>query len=344
MFKRFMGYGVLYYTKFYNYMFMVFYMSEKILKLIERGKRYKDVLRDHVGEYRNDFSGTLGLDSCAVGRNIRDGHSKRMAGVMGLSGITMPLKAAVETCGGSVNRFIYDSSPELFQKVFDMVYYSVPESMNFLVDFSADSGGIDDVTSMASRFISLASAYVLADSVIFGRDLVLKKFKLRDEGKIKEVGKLGVDFGTALTLGSGWEYVKYGVAQVMTKSLDAATRTNATMAVALPTSALHMFRGWFLDVGTDLVGCGEGERTPKFLKNKSLKFKKKVFNSLLMASVLGTAGVYYFNGVPLSYGDDSSKLEDVGDSFELNIRENLFSCEDVGIGMDLERMLNDFNR
>ena len=148
---------------------------------------------------------------------------------------------------------------------------------------------------------------------------------------------MGFDFGSAITFGSCWEYVKYGIAQALTKSVDAASRTNAAVAVAVPSAVLHIARGHFLDVGGDLVGHQKSERTPNWLARKSPKFKKNLFWALTAASAALTAGVYVVNDAPFFPSQESAIVETVEEN-----RERLEGDRGYTYGqINLEKKLNE---
>jgi len=261
-------------------------------------KESKHRSREHLGDFMKNPRDVFRSDAHAVGRNLKTHHMKRMAAVMGLSGITMPIKAGLEVYGKGINSRIYNISPEIIQNVFDTVSNVVPDSMSWLVDFSTSGNEISDVASLISRASSLATSYIIADLAINGRQFAMKEFDLRKKGILREAGRMSVDFTSSLSLGPLLDYTRYGLSQIITNTVDASSRTNATLSVALPTAFLHMFRGYFLDIGCELVGYQKSERTPEWLAKKSPRFKKNLFYALMAGSALSTAGVYATNGTP----------------------------------------------
>jgi hypothetical protein len=265
----------------------------------KRTERIRDlgvIVKDHIQEYKQFPLENAKRDVYAIGKNLKDNHGKRMAAAMALSGFTTPLKAYLETSGKSIMGSVYDFSPEVFQKGFDSIYYSIPQSMEWLIDFSTSGEELSDFNSFLARGISIGTGYVVGHTVMEQlREKPLRKMKLREKGALKEVGKGAYDFSFALSLGGIWEYVKYGSVQYLMGDVDASKTTNSTLAVLFPTAALHVARGWLLDVSGDLVGYKESERTPNWLAKKSQKFKKNVFRTLTAGAIGATALVYAFN-------------------------------------------------
>lgn len=283
---------------------------------------FRQCSKKHFKDFLNSPKKIIISDVYSIGRNLKEKHSLRVAGVMGLSGITMPLKAYLETSGKGINSMVYNGSPEFLQKGFDILGSSLPESMSWLVNFSTAGEEMSDLNSILSRAQSLALSYVVASVAIKGREFALKELDVRKGGKLREMGKLSFDFGSAITLGSGLDYIRYGISQALTNSIDVANRTNATLAVAMPTAVLHMFRGWFLDVGGDLIGYKESERTPKFIANKSQKFKKNLFWGLTMGAFAGSSLVYYYNDAPFFQSQGNQIVETVEENSERGLGKN----------------------
>lgn len=276
---------------------------EAIVDIAGKAGEYSERALRHLEMYKQSPFETAREDAGKAYRNVIDNHMKRFACMMAFSGFTMPLKSWLETSGKSINGFIYDTSPEIVQHAFTSLYTSMPEILQHYINFDTSGEEMSDLTSIAARAISMSTGYLFADAVIPARNYALIKLDLRKAGKLREAGKIGFDFTCAATIGSVWEYIKYAGAQLATKSLDVANRTNAAAAVALPTAALHTIRGWFLDVAEDLVGYKESERTPSWLANKSDVFKKNIFYVATAAALLGTAAVYYFNNAPFTSKD-----------------------------------------
>ncbi len=283
-----------------------------VLGLVEMGKRIERIrdcgikTRNHIGEYKQFPLENAKRDVYAIGKNLKDNHGKRMAAAMALSGFTTPLKAYLETSGKSIMGSIYDFSPEVFQKGFDSIYYSIPQSMECLIDFSTSGEELSNFNSFLARGISIGTGYVVGHTVMEQlREKPLRKMKLRGKGALKELGKGGYDFGLALSLGGLWEYVKYGSVQYLMGDVDASKTTNSTLAVLFPTAALHVARGWLLDVSGDLVGYRESERTPNWLAEKSQNFKKNIFRALTVGTIGATALVYAGNDAPFFPSEES---------------------------------------
>lgn len=305
-------------------------------------------------KYRINPTGSASEDSRKIYRNIVDHHDRRMASMMGFSGITMPLKSWLETNGKSINSSIYDASPEIIQRGFDQINYAIPESMKFMVDFGTGGEEMSDLTSIIARGISLLPAYVLADAIVTGRDFgikhsgrgaqavidygkrlfmePLKKYLPASNGEnhkiaraMREGGRYSFDFFTALGFGTAFEYVKYTAAQSLTGSFDASERTNATMAVAVPSALLHTVRGYFIDVFRDMVGDKQSERTPQWIENMSVKNKKRLFNAAVVGSLVATGIVYANNDAPF---------------FPIEQSENIIEQESLG-GLE-EKLAEDY--
>jgi len=271
---------------------------------VEKVKEYSSRCKSHLKEYRQEPIEMVKSDIYAFGRNIRDNHGKRMAAAMALSGFTTPLKCYLETSGKNIMHTVYEISPDLIQKGADLVYYSVPESMNWLLNFSTTGEEMSDLSSILARVFSISTGYVFGQFVFDKiREKPFQKLGLRKPGFMRGIGKATYDFNLAMTLGGLWEYLKYTGVQCVIGNVDSSKTTNSTMTVLFPTALMNIIRGWLLDVSGELVDYRDSERTPEWLKNKSKRFKKDLFHGLCLGALAGSVLVYYFNHAPFFPSD-----------------------------------------
>lgn len=259
---------------------------------VQRTKGVYFSSREHARDYCTFPRKTFIYDFKKIFGNLKDKHPMRMASLMGFTGVTMPLKAWLETSGKSINSWAYGLFPDAVQNFLLSFQSTMPEFITrHIADFSTSGQEMSDLDSIAARGISLVTAYFLAEGIIPAREYIVKK----------SCGQRTLsDFGTAAGPGAVWEWIKYSIAQGVTGGIDNSQRTNAIVATILPTALLHTIRGWFLDFSKDLVGEGKYTRFgSKYLEKISPRVKKNIFRASVATSFLTTGAVYVFwNNTP----------------------------------------------
>ncbi len=142
--------------------------------------------------------------------------------------------------------------------------------------------------SLNSRACNLALTYAGFTRVLKFRDYTKNKFNI---DSLPGYVRAGHDLAYGLTVGPIIKtgiYLAAGETDWKKIAISVGVSTIAMGAVAIPV-------GWMVDVGRDLWGIKESPRTPKFLKEKSSRFKKAVAIGALAASVTATGLVYGAN-------------------------------------------------
>jgi len=314
-------------------------------KIIERG--YNAIRAGHmeVDYHKQDTRKALREDLFAVGRNLRDKHDFRFAGMMAISGFNLPLKAILETSTKTFAGFLYDAFPAFYQEGLSLIHREIPEFLHSY--FTTEGDDMSDLTSIYTRLFSLGMAYVTTDLVVCLREKAFEKARLNEEKReTREVAKSIADLGSVAVIGVPWTYAKYKMMQSAAKEVNESARALATGSAVLFDAAAQPVKGYLLDVCCDPSDYKKSERTPGWFKNMSKRSRRNFLYGSLAASSLLTAGWYAVNPAPFfpaNAKDDVSIEEAIEENRKRGLgRELIGSNERVLDERDSVRGLEDF--